>query len=439
MRATIPAPASPRSRARRTVAVALTALTLTLAATAGSTVQAQSSPETALLDALARVPATADALATPVSYVDYKAVASARPGALEPTSLSELLELAEADDPAAARWLAASMGIASGPADLLSGLFSGGPSWPTSVGFDFTDIDRAVTFGTPPANGTVLMGAFDPAAIEAAYAARDYTATPADDRTLLCSANGCDAGLDVDLASMDPSVPFGGRLGRQEPLAASSSEILSSADIGTVDAMLATASGDSPALADDPAFRAVATAPADDLTVIQATLLPVAAIVAGPDVAAMLGERATPEQIEEIIAEFEALETMPAPTAVAIIDGATPTEQVVTLALAYPTEADATRAADVVAERLMTVDSLMRAAPLADLLEERGLTSIESEVRPAGPDTEAAAVIRLRAPLAGDEPTELGGLPASSMLYRLFVDLVYARDLLWLAPAGCPA
>ena len=150
----------------------------------------------------------------------------------------------------------------------------------------------------------------------------------------------------------------------------------------------------------------------------------------------MIGERATPEQVEAIIAEFDALAPLPAPTAVAIIDGATPTEQVLTLALAYPDEADAAVAADAVAARLGSVRSIMRDAPLAELLDERGVTSIASEVRPAGPDTHAAAVVELRAPLAGDEPTPRAALVASSALYRLFVHLVLTRDLLWLAPTG---
>jgi hypothetical protein len=241
-------------------------------------------------------------------------------------------------------------------------------------------------------------------------------------------------GLQLDLANRDPSVPFGGRLGRREPLAISDREILSSADLSIVEGMLATAAGDAPGLADDPAFRALATAPADDLTIIQATLLPGAIVLGALDLAGAIG--ATPDQVETLLADLEALEPLPAPAAVAIVDGASANEQVVTIALAYHDGEDATRAADVIAERLRTVRSIRRDEPLGIVLEERGLTGIATRVTPPAATTSAAAIVELRAPLAGDEPTDSGRLAPSSALYRLFVDLVYSRDLLWLAPTG---
>ena len=147
-------------------------------------------------------------------------------------------------------------GIASGPSDLFAGLMNGGPAWPEVVGFDFTDIDRAITFGTPPSNGTVLVGSFDPSAIGAAYAARGYTSSAAGEHALLCPEAGCDTGLALDLKSIDPRIPFGGRLGRSEPLAVAPSDLLSSADAATIDEMLAAADGSTASVADLDAFRA---------------------------------------------------------------------------------------------------------------------------------------------------------------------------------------
>jgi len=187
-------------------------------------------------------------------------------------------------------------------------------------------------------------------------------------------------------------------------------------------------------MADDPAFRAVAAAPADDVPVIQATLLPPAAILVGADVASVIGERVTPEELEAILAEFDALEPLPAPAAVAIVDGATEAEQVVTIALAYADEEVAGHAAEVVAERLRSVRSVVRDEPLDALLEERGVTGITTRVEPPAEGTSAAAVIEVRAPLAGDEPDDSGRLRTSSQLYRLFMDLIHTRDLQWLAP-----
>jgi hypothetical protein len=45
------------------------------------------------------------------------------------------------------------------------------------------------------------------------------------------------------------------------------------------------------------------------------------------------------------------------------------------------------------------------------------------------------ARVEVRAPLAGAEVDVATGQPApSSSLYRLFIDLVQRRDLLWLVP-----
>jgi hypothetical protein len=418
----------------RTLALALAVVA---SASIVTPVHAQSGAGSALLDALGRVPPTEATLASPISYVDYRAIEATRPGALAPGSLGELLEREEAGDPAADLWFAASMGIASGPSDLLAGLLTDGPSWPEVVGFDFFDIDRAVTFGTPPAAGTVLLGTFDPAAIGAAYAARGYTSTTTGELSLLCPEAGCDTGLEVDLPNRDPRNPFGGRLGRSEPLAMAPNELLSTADAGTMDAMLAVAEGSATSLADHGPFRAVATAPSEDVAILQATFLPGTLLGSGPDVASMIG--ASPDEVEALLAEFEALAQLTAPAAVAIIDAATPTEQVVTIALAYPDEAEATRAADAVAERLGSVRSLTRDVALADLLDQRGVTSMTWAALPPAPGASAVGKVELRAPLVGEDATDSNRPVPSSALYRLLVDLINTRDLLWLTPNAAPA
>jgi hypothetical protein len=418
---------------RRAVAAVVAAIMLAVAAPADA--QDDADP---LLDALRLVPSAAIAASSSISYIDYDAVAAARPGALAPTSLAELLARQDADDPAAALWFAAAQGIASGPSDLLASLFVEGPSWPEAVGFDFTDIGRAVTFGSPPSNGTVLLGTFDAAAIAAAYEARGYSSAAAGDRTLLCPPDGCDAGMAVDLANRDTRVPFGGRLGRLEPLVASDTDMLSSADGGVIEEMLATADASLPSVADAAPFRVAATAPTDDLAIIQATLLPAALAVGGPNLGAMLIEPST-EGAGAVLQEVADLPPLPAPSALAIVDGATPTEQVLTIALAYPVGVDVGAAAVALAERLETARSIRADAPLGDLLDERGVTAITP--RPSGAEDAGftAAVVELRAPLEGTEASDTDRPSPSSALYRLFMDLVLSRDLLWLTPTGPPA
>ena len=144
------------------------------------------------------------------------------------------------------------MGASSGDPDLLRGLLSGAAEWPEKLGFDLLDVERHLTFGTPPSDGTLLIGAFDPAAVRAAHEARGYGASTAGGRTRLCGAAGCEAGLQADLAHADPGLPFGGAIGRNEPLSVSERDLLVSADSATLEAMEAATLGDLASLAEDP-------------------------------------------------------------------------------------------------------------------------------------------------------------------------------------------
>ena len=78
-----------------------------------------SPPTSGLADLLAGVPDTAAAREQPVGYVDFRAVEQALP---------------------------------------LRYLSVGGPAWPTLVGFDFFDVDREISFGSPPSDGLLLGG-----------------------------------------------------------------------------------------------------------------------------------------------------------------------------------------------------------------------------------------------------------------------------------------
>jgi hypothetical protein len=389
-------------------------------------------PGDGLLEALARVPADLGAR-SPVSYLDLRAVEAARPGALHPESVADLMAALEDDDEAARLWLAALMGVATGSAHLLAGLFPSGTLWPETVGFDFFDIDRLMTFGDPPSDGLVLLGGFDPAAVGRALEARGYDDDPRGTRTLWCGQEGCDTGQQPNLADRDLGNPFGGDLGRAEPLAVSARDLLNSADMATLEAMLAAAEDEGRSLAADPAVRAIAGAVPGDARLVQATLLSdLSGLDAG--IAARFAE--SPDGATELLAELdEAFEPMPAWQRAAFADGATATEQVASVILAYASDEDAAVAADVLPRRYEALRSLVRDVPLADLFADRGVTSIAGRVVPASEGASAAAVIELRAPLAGDAP-EPGSdrLPASSQVYRLLIDLLFTRDLLWLAP-----
>jgi hypothetical protein len=424
---------------RRRSAVLTIALTISSVTLGSTPILAKDLPPAdngtggALLEALSRVPDTTAAREMPISYLDQAALVAARPGAAQPASLADGLAALEADDPAAHLWMAALMGASSGDLDLLRRLPQA-TRWPEALGFDLLDVERHLSFGTPPSDGTVVLGDFDSQAIADAYATRGYRASHVGDRTLLCGAAGCEAGMDVDLAAADPGLPFGAEIGRSEPLAVSTEVILDSADLATLEAMMAAADGESASLAEDRAYRALALATDPGVTLTQATILPGGMLGLGPDIYQLLG--LSPAEAADLITQLgDSFEPMPAAEAVAIVDGATATEQVVTIALAFADEADAATAADVLPRRLQDGLAPSFDAPLSALLAEHGVTSVTASVVPAGAGTLPVARVEVRAPLADAEPDPATGAPApSSDLYRLFIDMVMRRDLLWLVP-----
>ena len=420
---------------RRALTAAL--LGLAIGASSGVPAIAQDTP-TGLTTALASVPDTLEVRQQLVSWIDYDALIGSREGAAHPASIAALLASLDADDPAARLWMAALNGAASGSGRLQRYLFTGGAKWPQTVGFDFTDVRSELAFGAPPEDGIVLRGTFDPDRIAAALAARDFTQTDADPFSLWCRSDGCDKGVVLDLVNVDPSDPFGGELGRRQPLAVSPDTLLSSAAIGTVDGMLAATTNAGPSLADDGDYAALAGALAGEGTLIQATLVPGTALLFDP--AATVGVGASPTQIRERLQQLAAhFDAIPSASLLGIGDAATASEQVVTLALAYPTLAEAQAATAVLPGRLDTMTSVRTQRAWKEELADRGVATVDAHAVERADGQGALALLTFRAPLAGPEQDPATGLlTSSSMLYRLFVQMIQARDTLWLVPSLPP-
>lgn len=209
------------------IAVVILAALLALPAAA----QDETNP---LLDLLAFVPDTSETwdAAPLVSYADYRAIETAR-GINTPTAqdFAERTELSRL-------WIAATNGIASGlPLNYLMAYLEG---MEAITGFSWFDLDRALTFGQPPTMGKVLAGDFDAVRIGAAFAARDYSDDSTGELTLWCPPNGCDTGLEMNLRTRDPANPFGGELGRSEPIATLPGFVLNSPDDTVLTAMIET-------------------------------------------------------------------------------------------------------------------------------------------------------------------------------------------------------
>lgn len=372
-----------------------------------------------LREALARVPDELAGQQAWIGYEDFRVAEAARPGAARPSSLAELEALRDADDPAGGLWLAAMGGVQSAQSELRASLPSGA-TWPALVGFDFFDVDRELTFGTPPSDGLVLLGRFDPAAVGRAHEARGYVGETRSDRVVWCSADGCEAGLRVNLADVERGVPFGGDVGRRQPVAVSDDDILSSADIATVDTMLAAVAGEVPTLAQRPALEGFLLALDPDGWLIQATLV-------GPSVAA--GDPA-------LLPTEAGLGVLPPWDLLMVADQATAREQVVRVFLDYTSAADALIAAEVVPARLRTLEGIAGRPSLGEALAAAGVSEVSGSVVP-GAGERAVAVIELRAPLAAASPDpESGTYEASSRVYGALIRSLVIRDTLWLAPVA---
>lgn len=419
---------------RRALTAALLALAVGMPGSLPAS--AQDAPN-GLTTALGSVPDTLDVRQQLVSWIDYAALVASREGAAHPASIEALLAQLDAKDPAARLWVAALNGASSGSGRLLRHLYAEGAGWPRMVGFEFMDVRSELAFGQPPGDGIVLQGEFDPDRIGAALSARDFTSTDAGPFTLWCRSDGCDKGLEQDLAGRDPADPFGGDLGRRQPLAVSEDTLLSSAAIDTVDAMIDATLDVGPSLADDGSFVAVAEALAGEGTLLQASLVPGTELMFDPIV--LFDENATPdvirERLEELAADFEPI---PPASLLGIGDAATDSEQVVTVALAYPTLADAQAAADALPGRL-DMTSVRSRRPWKEDLDARGVTTIDARAVERADGAGALALLTIRAPIAGPEAEPgTGRVKVSSGLYSLFAQMIQARDTAWLAPSLPP-
>jgi len=365
--------------------------------------------EQPLLDMLALVPDTSSARAGFISYIDYRAVEAARPGALQPASWAEWDAAHEAESSAFELWMAAFFGVSSGPSALAMTLTQAG-SWPDVLGFDFFAVDRALEYSQPPRLVQVLQGDFDAEAIITAYEAQGFKAETSGDLVLLCGSVGCENGMDIDLENRDPANPFGGAFGRQEPLLIAPDHLVNSPDSEQIERHVALLKGEATSLADDPQFRAAAQVAAREGLLIQAQLVNAASLDA----------------------ESSASESIPPYDLLLLADAATESEQIATVGLVYASADDAQAAAAALPGRIESYTSLVTRQALADVLAERGITYMV-EVDEDAETGAAVALVVLRAPLAGADEVD-GRLPPSSMIYRLFVQMLYQRDLGWIAP-----
>jgi hypothetical protein len=373
-----------------------------------------------------------------VNYVDYRAALASRPGAAQPQSWEEFEALRNADDPSLHLWIAALNGLRS---EFLMVSLVQADEMPEAVGFDLFDVDRSVVFGEPPWTGQILTGDFDADAIRSAFGANGFVEHQLGGLEVWCGVDGCDRGLDVNVAERNPANPFGGQLGRKQPLVITpDTSLFSSGSLEVVENYMAVYNGDLPSLLDTPEYRTAAEAITQNGTLIQAQFINPALFSVGNPLDLMVSPDLS---ASESAAERERLAEnfVPLPpysllvlANVVVAPGDSYPDELAQVVLVYDDEADAQAAVDALPTRLSTYTSFTFDKPLVELIEERGAT-IESPYRYTSTETgQTAVVLMLRAPVPPEEPDALNGqYIISGLTYRLLSDALYRVDMGWLA------
>ncbi len=297
-------------------------------------------------------------------------------------------------------FIQALLGVSSGPD--LSNFVHQAETQQELIGVSVFEMLQGAQWGAPPATVTILQGEFDPAAIEAAYAARDYTTDQAAGLTVYCGPAGCDAGSRMSPRDREPGDPFGGNLGRQQPvlllpLADEGYQLLSSASFEVVTNSAEAATGEAPSLADDPAWQAA-----------------VRAVTAGGELRQAYfttAEMVTPEA--DPVAPLSPYELL------VLAETGTDDGEISSATLVYPALAEAEAAAASLEVRIEAYQSLVFRAPLSDRLREREQTYAVTAFEDADTGLGIMQVV-------------FRGQPNELSFYRELIRGLLSRDLGWL-------
>lgn len=269
------------------------------------------------------------------------------------------------------------------------------------IGVALTDVAQAATWGQPPEQSVLLQGAFNPLAIIAVYALRDFSANPAGELIMFCGPDGCDSGQAVHPAARNPGDPFGGELGRQQPVLFvplnGQSQLVSSPHLPTLEANAAAASGEAPSLAEALDYQAAVHTLTDASTLLQAYFL-------NPDT---FGE---PAEAGEL----------PAFSLAVLAETETDDGRGASITLIYPSLADAEAALPVLEAQMETLTPGRSDQPFASTLKDRGVLFASSAFEDA--ESGLGVVQMVFEPLEGE-----------GTAFPLLVNSLNRRELDWLA------
>jgi hypothetical protein len=402
-------------------------LILLLLTTSLAHAQATTSP---LLDMLALVPDTSQVRAgiTLASYADYRQFEAAR-GIQTPTAADF-----DGKSDAVALWRAATNGLFSGPEMNYFFQQLGDPS--KSGGFSPLEVERALVFGDPPAMGTIRAGTFDTAKIDAALTGEGWQKTTvAAATTAWCNPDGCDQGKKLDLKSRNPANPFGGPLGRKDVVAALPGYLVSSPVNTVVEGMVKAANKQTPSLADDAYVQAAVSAMMATGSIRQAQFYNPLAVsqVSLPNL-----ERLSREQVDKLKKQLQpdSSAALPQYTLMFMADTWKDKDQFAMIGLVYSSAEVAKQAAGVLDARLKDWTSLQARRPFVEMIQEQGGDIQPAYVAKDAATGKATVMLVVRYPMPDNERHDDNGrsaFTASSLIFRLFAQALYARDLMLVA------
>lgn len=320
------------------------------------------------------------------------------------------------------------------PGDLAPYLVIGAPGYRDRMGFDFFQVGQTLEFAGPPYTVYVLQGSFDPEQVVEAFVARDYEIVADEPATFLCPVAGCDTGMSTNLINRDLSVPFGGHLGRRQPVAVTGDLVISSTSDLVVEALLATRAGEFPSFADVPEVRALDALLAGFPYVTTVTMVnPAATALLDPMAIIGFGPDADPSRLEAVHAELDSL-PLPFYNLTAFASVADEQNEYGLALLIYPDAELAAIAAASVDQRLQSFEYGSAGLSFADYYGERG--AIEPATvfthEESGISIVVLSIVREIPPLLDDDGVTV---QTGQGFSRLFGS-VTMRDAFWLVPSG---
>ena len=189
-----------------------------------------------------------------VSFVDFGAAFEASSASSHSPKTSE--EFAAMSPETRQTWLKTLGRLRSGPPDLLPHLLVMIENMPDLLGFEWFDIDRALSYGTPPDVGTLFAATPDPDRLAEKLLGRAFERTSYQGTTLWQKGEEDS----IDIMAREPGDPFVGPLGRAVRLAVFPDYLANAPTAAMTQAVVNSHDDRYPSLADADDYRTLAEA-----------------------------------------------------------------------------------------------------------------------------------------------------------------------------------